>query len=79
MESKLTKLKNLLKYHFHIILYTYFWFGLFICGLLAPEERVAELGSIVITKGWHLSLLSVILILPVPIIYYIRIRSKRNG
>ena len=74
------KLKHVLKYHLHIVLYAYFWFGLFVCGLAAPQERVAELNSNVITQGWHLSVLSLVLVLPVPVIYYLRIKhSKNNG
>ena len=76
------KARNLLKHHLQIVLYSYFWLGLFVCGLGAPEHRVEELQSNVITKGWHLSLLSLVLILPVPIIYYVRIRrgtGKANG
>lgn len=72
------KLKDFLRYHLHIVLYSYFWFGLFICGLAAPDERVAELQSGAITKGWHLSLLSMVLILPVPIIYFFRLRRPSS-
>ena len=74
MNGLFDKLKEFTKYHFHIVLYTYFWFGLFVCGLVAPENRISELGSSLITKGRHLSLLSLVLILPVPIIYYMRMR-----
>ena len=69
------RLIDFLRYHLHIVLYSYFWFGLFICGLAAPDERVAELGSGVITKGWHLSLLSMLLILPVPLYYWWQMRG----
>lgn len=72
------KIKHFLKYHLHIVLFAYFWLGLFVCGLLAPEARVLELGSSVITKGWHLSLMSLVLILPVPIIYYFRMRGSED-
>jgi len=68
-----------LKKHFHIILYSYFWFGLFICGLAAPDNRVALLESMIITKGWHISLLSLILILPVPIFYFWRMRKNKTN
>ena len=75
MKNKLwNKLVNLLKYHLHIMLYIYFWFGLFICGLVAPQDRIDMLESSIITEGWHLSLLSLVLIFPVPVIYYWRIR-----
>lgn len=79
MEKIAKKLKSFLKYHLHIALYSYFWFGLFVCGLAAPNDRVAELQSTVITKGWHLSLLSLVIVLPVPILYYIRIGLGRKG
>ena len=68
------KLVYFIKYHFHVILFFYVWFGLFICGLVAPPERVAELGSGLVTRGWHLSLLSALIVLPWPIIYIIRFK-----
>ena len=70
------RLIRFLKYHLHIALYAYFWFGLFVCGLVAPPERVAVLETDLISKGWHLSVLSVILILPVPILYIVRMRKE---
>ena len=75
----LTRVGEFLQDHFHILLYSYFWFGLFICGLVAPDERVAQLGSSVITRGWHLSLLSLGLILPTPVIYCLRMRRGGEG
>lgn len=74
----LRKTKYVIKYHFHVIIYFYVWFGLFICGLVAPQDRVAELGSRLITQGWHLSLISVVLVLPWPVIYVIRFRHDRQ-
>jgi hypothetical protein len=68
----LKKAIYLIKYHFHAILYFYIWFGVFVCGLVAPQERVAELGSAVITRGWHISALSMAFILPWPVIYVLR-------
>lgn len=74
------RLKGLVRDHLHIVLYFYFWFGLFVCGLAAPQERVAQLGSGVVQKGWHLSALSLVLILPVPVIYFVRMRrAGRRG
>ena len=61
-----------LKVHLHAVLYTYFWFGLFVCGLVAPSDRVAALETDLISEGWHLSLISVFLILPVPVLYLLR-------
>jgi len=72
------KVLRFLKYHLHIVLYTYFWFGLFVCGLLAPANRVAELETNLISAGWQLSLISVFLILPVPVIYVVRMRKKTS-
>jgi len=71
------KLIHLFKYHLHVLLYTYFWLGLFICGLVAPQHRIDDLGSAIVTEGWHLSLLSLVLVLPVPILYYFRMRNKK--
>jgi len=72
------KLVYLLKYHFHAILYFYVWFGLLVCGLAAPADRVAKLGSSLITQGWHLSLLSTILVLPWPLIYVLRFKLGKK-
>ena len=72
-KSSNKKVIDFMKYHLHIALYTYFWFGLFVCGLVAPSDRIAALETDLISEGWHLSLISVFLILPVPIIYFIRI------
>jgi hypothetical protein len=68
------KVMHFLKYHLHIALYAYFGFGLFVCGLVAPPDRVAGLETHLISKGWHLSLMSLFLILPVPIGYLVRMR-----
>lgn len=76
--SLIARVKHLLKYHLHILLYAYFWVGLFVCGLFAPEDRVRALDSALVTKGWHLSLLSVLLVLPVPILYYLRLRRPES-
>lgn len=74
----INKLFFVLKYHFHAILYFYVWFGLFVCGLAAPADRVAKLGSSLITQGWHLSLLSTILVLPWPLIYVLRFKLGKK-
>lgn len=55
--------------HFAITLYTWFFFGMALCGLLVPPERVAVLESAVITQGWHLSALAVLLVAPVLFLY----------
>lgn len=66
----------LLRYHFHVMLFIYVWFGLVVCGLLAPDARVEQLGSSLVTKGWHLSLLSTLLVFPWPVIYFFRFRKE---
>jgi len=78
MDGTGQQIKSLFKNHLHVILYTYFWFGLFVCGLSAPDQRVAELHSSLVTKGWHLSLLSLVLVLPVPVVYWLRMRSAKT-
>ena len=71
-EGVVKKIVYLIKYHFHIILLAYVWFGLFFCGLAAPPDRVTELGSNIVTQGWHLSALSTVLVLPWLVIYVLR-------
>lgn len=69
-------LKRLFRDHLHAILFTYFWLGLCVGGLVAPEERVLLLESDWITQGWHLTLLSLVLVLPAPILYAVRMNKK---
>ena len=64
-----------LQVHLPVVLYAWFWFGMFLCGLLAPADRVAQLESAVITEGWHLSAMSVVLGLPVILLYIHRMRA----
>ncbi|MDC0231402.1 hypothetical protein OAK19_05500 [Aureispira] len=71
-------LMALIKYHLHILLYFYFWLGIFIGGLVAPIERIEMLNSNVITEGWHISLLSVFLIFPVFVIYSFRMKRDKT-
>ena len=75
----LKKLIYLVKYHFHVTLFFYVWFGVFVCGLVAPQDRVAELGSSIITKGWHISALSMVFILPWPVLYVVRFIISKNN
>ena len=83
--AQFLKMKNKIKYilrvlteHLHIVLYFYFWLGIFIGGLVAPQDRVEILNSDLIKEGWHLSMFSMILIFPVFIIYYIRVKKKKG-
>ena len=55
--------------HFAITLYTWFFLGMALCGLLVPPERVAVLESAVITHGWHLSVMALLFIGPVLLLY----------
>jgi len=64
--------------HFSITLYTWFFFGMALCGLLVPPERVAVLESAVITQGWHLSVLAVSLVVPVLFLYRRRLRDSES-
>jgi len=61
-----------LKRHFPIILFGWFWLGLILCALLAPSDRVLMLKSGLITQGWHLAVLSVVLSTPVIWLYWRR-------
>ena len=66
-----TGLRAWLHLHLPALLYAWFWFGMFLCGLLAPPDRVLELRSALVTEGWHLSAMACVLGLP-PIALYIR-------
>ena len=78
MKNKVKHILKLLKNHLHVVLYFYFWLGIFIGGIFAPQDRVEMLNSNVIKEGWHLSLLSIILIFPVFVIYYLANKKKKN-
>ena len=62
--------------HLPIILYGWFFFGMVLCGFLAPEHRVRELESSLVTKGWHLSLLALLLGSPGVIGYWLRMSGR---
>ena len=47
--------------HLPALLFGWFWLGLIVTGLLAPPDRVAELGDGLFTQGWHLSALGALL------------------
>ena len=78
MKNKIQDIIKSLKDHLHIVLYFYFWLGIFVGGLVAPQERVEMLNSDLIKEGWHLSMLSLILIVPVFVIYYLRLKKKKH-
>jgi hypothetical protein len=46
--------------HLPALLYGWFWFGLILSGLLAPDDRIELLDSRLITEGWHLSLMAAV-------------------
>ncbi len=71
-------LKKLFRDHLHAILYSYFWLGLFVGGLVAPEERVLQLESDWLIHGTQLTFLSLILVLPALIIYILRMRQTSD-
>ena len=61
--------------HLPAILYGWFFFGMFLCGLLAPDHRVAELESSLVTQGWHLSAMACLFGIPILTAYWWRVRS----
>ena len=50
-----------IKRHFHALVLADFWIGLGLYGLVAPPERVALLDSSLVTEGWHLSVMALVL------------------
>ena len=67
-----------LQLHLPVLLYAWFWFGMFLCGLLAPPDRVTELDSVLVREGWHLSVMCCVLGLPVVALYVRRMRRSRS-
>lgn len=65
--------------HFCVLLYGYFGFGLVVCALCAPDDRIAALHSHLIGRGWHLAVLAVALLAPVPALYVWRWRRAPQG
>lgn len=61
--------------HAAILLYAGFWISLSSYGLSAPPERVALLESVLVTEGWHLSLMSALFGGPVLLLYIWRMRG----
>ena len=49
-----------LKNYLPVLLFAWFWVGMILCGLLAPDERVQELESLLVTEGWHLSVMAAV-------------------
>ena len=64
--------------HLPALLSGWFWFGMFLCGLLAPAERVAELHSGLIQEGWHLSAMAVCLGGPILVVYWLRMSASSS-
>jgi hypothetical protein len=62
--------------HLPALLYGWFWFGMFLCGLLAPPERVALLESGLVTEGWHLSLMACLFGCPILTAYWLRMSGR---
>ena len=65
--------------HFHVLVFASFWFSLGLYGLVAPPARVALLESGLVTEGWHLSLLALLLGGPVLALYVWRARSSSEA
>lgn len=65
-----------LREHFHALMFTYIGISLVICGLFAPDERMALLHSAWLQHGWQLSLLAILLVMPWPALYWLRLCKK---
>ena len=66
-----------LQLHLPALLYAWFWLGMFLCGLLAPGDRVTGLDSALVQEGWHLSVMCCVMGLPVVALYVRRMRPTR--
>jgi len=66
-----------LRAHLPALLFGWFFFGMVLSGLVAPDARVAQLQSDVIREGWHLSVLAALFGTPVVLAYAWRVRGGR--
>ncbi len=69
-------MKTFLDRHVHVLLYAGFWLSMAIYGLVAPPDRVAMLGSSLVTEGWHLSAMALCLGGPVLWLYWLRMSGR---
>ncbi len=65
--------------HTSALLFAGFWVSLGSYGLWAPAERVALLESELVTEGWHLTAMAVLLGGPVLALYIWRMRTRSPG
>lgn len=73
-----TELWIWIKRHFPALLFGWFWFGMVLCGLLAPADRVAHLESNLVTEGWHLSLMSFVFGAVIMSAYVVRVSKPKQ-
>ena len=62
--------------HLPALLYGWFWVGMALCGLLAPDHRVAALESALVQEGWHLSVMASVLGVPPLVAYWLRMSGR---
>jgi len=75
-DTQATSKTGWLELHLPALIYGWFWFGMFLCGLLAPPERVAILESGLVTQGWHLSLMACLFGVPILSAYWLRMSGR---
>ncbi len=61
--------------HLLVLLYAGFWLSLGSYGLFAPLERILLLQSHLVTQGWHLTAIAIVLGGPPLALYCWRMRS----
>ena len=64
--------------HLPVLLYAWFWVGLALSGWLAPDDRIALLESGLVTEGWHLTVLAILLGTPALGLYVLRMSGGRS-
>ena len=79
IHPKNSKKLNWIELHFPIILYIWFWFGLILCALFAPADGVLMLKSTMITRGWHLIVVAVVLSTPIIWLYCKRVSKSKKS
>jgi hypothetical protein len=74
--SKKKPVRLWLKRYLPALLYGWFWFGMLLSALVAPQDRVDGLESSLVTEGWHLSMMAGLFGGVILLVYWLRVSGR---